>query len=537
MFNRLRLGEILDKYKKNFNDVQWSDKKFKWEAVKHFQDNWDADAPDFADMLARSISKASVLLDSTNNFPSKMIKSFATAAPEEVRSMFNTLFDASDNVVTRTLNFESHASELLEKYGNGAGQHYQYESVVSTYLFLRHPDKYYIYKYDEAKIVSEQLNSNYNFKEGDHFESLQNFYTLYDEIREELQKDNSLVSLLNAQLTDTCYQDRNLHILTTDLGDYIVQNFKKSESSTPTQKFFHQRTCRLENTSKHNNFEKYGKSDFLNEVFMTEKKYNMLVTVLKNKKNIILQGAPGVGKTFVAKRLAYSIMGEKNEKCIEFIQFHQNYSYEDFMMGYKPANDGFELKYGIFYRFCQKAATKKNNDFFFVIDEINRGNMSKIFGELLMLIERDYRGTSATLAYDGLTFAVPKNLYIIGMMNTADRSLAMIDYALRRRFSFFDVEPGFSSDGFKKYQKKLNDETFNLLISKIQELNLEIATDESLGKGFLIGHSYFCGQTTCSKEWMESVVDYDILPMLSEYWFDDSDKLHRWKKILHDVLK
>ena len=154
--------------------------------------------------------------------------------------------------------------------------------------------------------------------------------------------------------------------------------------------------------------EKYDKAAFLDEVYMTEGKYDTLVAVLKNKKNIILQGAPGVGKTFAAKRLAYSIMGKKDESRIEFVQFHQNYSYEDFMMGYKPVNDGFELKYGIFYRFCQKAANQPDKDFFFIIDEINRGNMSKIFGELLMLIERDYRGTKATLAYNGMTFSVPK---------------------------------------------------------------------------------------------------------------------------------
>jgi len=282
---------------------------------------------------------------------------------------------------------------------------------------------------------------------------------------------------------------------------------------------------------------KYDEEQFLDEVYMTKSRYNTLVAVLKNKKNIILQGAPGVGKTFAAKRLAYSIMGEKDENRIEFVQFHQNYSYEDFMMGYKPVDDGFELKYGIFYRFCQKAANQPDKDYFFIIDEINRGNMSKIFGELLMLIERDYRGTKATLAYNGMTFSVPKNLHIIGMMNTADRSLAMIDYALRRRFSFFDVEPGFESEGFAKYQESLNNETLNALVLKVQELNREIILDKSLGKGFCIGHSYFCGQTECTDEWLHSIVDYDILPMLSEYWFDDTAKLQRWENILRGVFQ
>ena len=281
----------------------------------------------------------------------------------------------------------------------------------------------------------------------------------------------------------------------------------------------------------------YTKDDFLEEVYMTETRYENLAAVLRNRKNIILQGAPGVGKTFAAKRLAYSMMGEKDESRIEFVQFHQNYSYEDFMMGYKPVEDGFELKYGIFYRFCQKAANQPDKDCFFIIDEINRGNMSKIFGELLMLIERDYRGTKATLAYNGLTFSVPGNLYIIGMMNTADRSHAMIDYALRRRFSFFEVGPGFDSDGFIQYQNDLNSETLNELVSRVKDLNREIALDKSLGKGFCIGHSYFCGRDVCTEEWLHSIVDYDILPMLSEYWFDDAAKLQRWENILQGVFQ
>lgn len=209
---------------------------------------------------------------------------------------------------------------------------------------------------------------------------------------------------------------------------------------------------------------------------MSEEDYTKLRLLLQNKKNIILQGAPGVGKTFSAKRLAYSMMGDIDESRIEFIQFHQNYSYEDFMMGYRPNEDGgFELKKGVFYNFCKRAQSNPDKDYYFIIDEINRGNLSKIFGELLMLIEKDYRDTEIKLAYNGEMFCVPSNLYIIGMMNTADRSLAMIDYALRRRFSFYEMTPGFDTEGFKKYQESIGNDKFDKVVNAIVSLNHDIS--------------------------------------------------------------
>lgn len=175
--------------------------------------------------------------------------------------------------------------------------------------------------------------------------------------------------------------------------------------------------------------ESYSKEDFLSEVYMTSEKYDSLKGLLLNKKNIILQGAPGVGKTFAAKRLAYSIMGVKDESRVEFIQFHQNYSYEDFIMGYKPSGEGFRL-----------------------------------------------------------------------------------------------------------YLDRFNDDTFYALIEKIKDLNFEIAKDPSLGSGFCIGHSYFCGQDECTDEWIQSEVEYDILPMLEEYWFDEPAKIQKWQNILRGVF-
>ena len=280
----------------------------------------------------------------------------------------------------------------------------------------------------------------------------------------------------------------------------------------------------------------YRDEDFLKEVYMNKKDYERLKELLLRKKNLILQGAPGVGKTFAAKKLAYAIMGEKNDKRVKIVQFHQNYSYEDFVLGYKPnENGGFELKEGIFYQFCKKAAADKDNEYFFIIDEINRGNLSKIFGELLMMIEKDYRDTPIQLSYADRRFAVPSNVYLIGMMNTADRSLAMIDYALRRRFSFFEMKPAFENSGFKDYIKNLRDIRLEKLIQALIALNKVIADDDSLGTGFCIGHSYLCDLE--SDYDLVSIVEYDIIPMLREYWFDNDERFNSEAQKLRNAIK
>ncbi|MBO4705701.1 MAG: AAA family ATPase [Spirochaetaceae bacterium] len=295
---------------------------------------------------------------------------------------------------------------------------------------------------------------------------------------------------------------------------------------------------------KSKDFESYDESDFLSEVFISAEKYKTIVNLLERKKNIILQGAPGVGKSYAAKRLAYSIIGEKNTDQVKVVQFHQSYSYEDFIVGFRPSEDDnkqFEKKYGVFYEFCKKAIDDGDNDYFFIIDEINRGNMSKIFGELLLLIESDKRGkgNKLQLLYSNEEFYVPENVYIIGMMNTADRSLALIDYALRRRFAFVEFEPAFESDGFKQVQERINNKKYNSLIECVKQLNKAISDDYSLGKGFQIGHSYFVPENNSNIDdvWLENVVDYELIPLLEEYWFDETDKLENWRKKLKDAIK
>lgn len=848
MINTNKISDVIAGYKEYF-PMHWENEKYKWIAVKHFQDNWDIDAPDFAAMLQRSLAKTENLLASTNNFPARMILAYAKHYPEEVRSAFENLYDESKDLADRIRSFKAKSDEWLKKTNDGAKQHYQNENTISTYLWLRYPEKYYIYKYSEAKEVVPVLESDHTIKKGKAEANVISTFALYDEMRAVLKADKEIRQMLDESLDAECYPDPELVTVTIDVGFYISRFYNKpstedildttedivditeSTKSTDTkvwlltynpsrwtwddfndvvemtkrgegyhtgwncsngnakdgdrvflaklgdnktpkgifasgyvvsdyyeddnfdpakdnkikyveilltevldyrtetiitveelkQRFpdqqwspqgsgiaikpdaarwlidnwndFNRRksteppkpmtepviwkisegknrngvpehlrsvledrkvvvvnqttlplasqkvsqgdsymyeikkgdyfylcyaseivlfgqftddeavlnqemvdewddydwferpyriiansidrnkytgkkklwtsnynsTCVKVNDNQlfedlilkpyfdltiadlktENHCERYTKSDFLKEVFITEQQYNTLAALLDNKMNIILQGAPGVGKTFAARRLAWSIMGEKDDSRIEFIQFHQSYSYEDFIMGYRPDEfGGFELKEGVFYCFCDKARNDPDKKYFFIIDEINRGNLSKIFGELLMLIEKDYRKESARLAYRDENFSVPENLYIIGMMNTADRSLAMIDYALRRRFSFFDMSPGFDSDGFNNYQNRLENDTFNNLVNMIKLLNDDITKDGSLGKGFCIGHSHFCNLTkdTCTIDRLRSIVEYDIIPMLCEYWFDDSDSLNKWSANLKGIF-
>ena len=282
---------------------------------------------------------------------------------------------------------------------------------------------------------------------------------------------------------------------------------------------------------------KYTVTNFLDDVFMNENEYYNLKNLLEIKKNIILQGSPGVGKTFMAKRLAYSIIGEKNEDKILSVQFHQSYSYEDFIEGIRPnKNNQFELKDGVFKEFCEKAKNDKNNNYYCIIDEINRGNLSKILGELMLLIESDKRETEkVVLPYSGDLFYVPKNLYIIGMMNTADRSLALVDYALRRRFAFYEVEPAFSKPEFKKYlinKNNINSDFVEQLCSKFNKVNSNI--EEDLNRGFKIGHSYFVDELKTDDLYSsyQNIIKYEIIPLLKEYWIDDEEKVKEYSDML-----
>lgn len=285
---------------------------------------------------------------------------------------------------------------------------------------------------------------------------------------------------------------------------------------------------RLEERENHK--QAYIFAEDADKPFITEDKFQKIVSILGRKKNIILEGAPGVGKTFLARKIAYQLIGEIKDANIEMVQFHQSYSYEDFMQGIRPSDNGsFEVRNGIFYNFCQRAR-RSDEPFVFIIDEINRGNLSKIFGELMMLIEADKRSKkyAIKLTYceeDDDRFYVPNNVYIIGCMNTADRSLAIVDYALRRRFAFCLIQPEFN-EAFQEFlTAKVGKENVEKITKRIKQINGMIQNNPSLGKGLEIGHSYFCQAEKIQdfESWWSDLCEYELFPYIQEICFDNED--------------
>ena len=265
---------------------------------------------------------------------------------------------------------------------------------------------------------------------------------------------------------------------------------------------------------------------------------------LRSKKNIIIQGPPGTGKTWLGKRLAFALMGQKNDKRLRAVQFHPNLSYEDFVRGWRPAGDGkLALVDGPFLEMIEQAKEDANNKYVIVIEEINRGNPAQILGEMLTLLEADKRTPNEALElsyrrHEEEKAFIPDNLYVIGTMNIADRSLALVDFALRRRFAFIDLKPAFGEPWQNWVHEKAGIE-IDLLFQiekRLLTLNQEITDDATLGSQFVIGHSYvtraFNNKIEDATKWFKSVVRTEIGPLLDEYWFDDLERSEKAQEAL-----
>lgn len=289
--------------------------------------------------------------------------------------------------------------------------------------------------------------------------------------------------------------------------------------------------------------ELYALPDLVKDAFFDEGAIADFMTAWKRKKNLILVGPPGTGKSWLARRLAWLLLGAKDTRRLLSVQFHQSYSYEDFVRGWRPGAGGFVLADGPFLEFCEQARKNPGKEHVVLIDEINRGNLSRIFGELLSLLEDDKRSPEFAVRLGNQKpgepdFHIPGNVYLLGTMNSADRSLAVVDYALRRRFAFRKLEPAYGRDEFNNYLSVslgVEADVLARIDSLLPKLNEAISDDRNLGPDYRIGHSFFASmvdEIVPDLAWYENVVRGEILPLLEEYWFDEREKVQEWKEKL-----
>ena len=358
--------------------------------------------------------------------------------------------------------------EFAERYNrvHAAGDRPEWRRVLSTWLYLINPRKFvHIYRFEKLGILRE-LGLDYHAVNDD-VDSGTGYVNA-------LVRANELAKAAGLELIDLNSESTTREMLYPD-------DPPSPEGSEP-----------------------YTLDHMLDDddLFFVPNELRRIHSRFKDKQNLILQGSPGVGKTFVSKRLAYALMGERADRRIRNVQFHQSYSYEEFVQGYRPAVNKrdelvFKLQKGAFLRLCEEADKDENEgkDYVMVIDEINRGNLSRVFGELLSMIEKDKRGDGFTVRLaGGNEFSVPENVYILGTMNLADRSLAGMDYAMRRRFAFVTLEPQFGKSVFEDWlrEKGVPAEMITRINDRMKALNEVIAGDASLGRNFAVGHSYFC---------------------------------------------
>ena len=280
--------------------------------------------------------------------------------------------------------------------------------------------------------------------------------------------------------------------------------------------------------------------------FLEQARLEEILEHFQLKKNLILQGPPGTGKTWLARKLAFALMGERNESKVQAVQFHPNLSYEDFVRGWRPSGDGrLDLMDGPFLAMIEAARGDLDSDYVMVIEEINRGNPAQVFGEMLTLLEADKRNEAEALALsyrrsNDERVYIPDNVYVIGTMNMADRSLALVDLAFRRRFAFEELEPVFGQPWRDWVSEHCGiDAQFLANVErKLTTLNQQIADDRSLGRQFRVGHSYVTPSAVITDPlaWFARVVEREIGPLLDEYWFDSPETAQQAKSALLEGL-
>jgi hypothetical protein len=604
-------------------DTNWDKEEYKWIAVQCFQKHWDESksGADFAAMLESALSKTGNLLSSTASFPRAMIQNFAKVAPEETKQMFLALFNESEDLYARYQRFIAKAEELRSTYNDGTWHnHYQNTNVVSTYLWLRYPEKYYIYKYSEYKAVDEKFGLDIYFKANGAVTEMLKGFTLYDYLNPIMRGNAKLVSAIRTKIAQSgnYYIDTDLRTATFDFGFWVSRYFDPSKITIPKM------------------------SPFIDET----------IELLKANRNVVLTGAPGTGKTYMAKAIAAEM-----DAVTKFVQFHPSYDYTDFVEGLRPVDKGngqigFERKDGVFKAFCSEAIknledsaktvealgkelswqerlqqfvedaidnnstykttngseftiismndhtitvknehnektseivvnadeiltllkneTTLNNvrdikktfgrkygtqpdsyafaivktlrkqpkkvlapefvakverkNFVLIIDEINRGEASKIFGELFYAIDPGYRGDNSMCVqtqYQNLVsetdvfakgFYVPDNVYILATMNDIDRSVESMDFAMRRRFTWKEVQPSDTD-----YMLDSLGITFATEAKqRMNRLNQAIAATDGLGAAYMIGPAYFLKLTDYNGDF-DKLWKLNIEPLLREY--------------------
>lgn len=502
--------KVVSAYKENFKRID-KEERYKWKAQKWFEDHWDIDDENFLEMFKISYQKAGNLLRSIQYEPLKGAVNFIETNPDKAKKLFKKLYQEK----IRKDNLEERYSEFIEAFNSGLEETSIYKQdlhSISVYLSFKYPNSYFIYG-DSIYNGFKNLIGFEDKKSKLKIQPMKNNDNLFLMILSVVKKDEELLKMHRARLTEDCYQDEELHFLVQDIAYFGSDNSEELKNMMNT------------------------------DIKIEESKTDIPL-------NTILYGPPGTGKTYNSVIYAVAIVENKPLKdveneayedvtkryneykengLIEFTTFHQSYGYEEFIEGIRPVMNSdcgdvqYEISSGAFKEFCEKAENTYNKrNHVFVIDEINRGNISKIFGELITLIEPTKRlgqpeGMEAVLPYSKKSFGVPDNVYIIGTMNTADRSISTIDTALRRRFRFKEMMPD---------AEVLNDVVIDGIVVKDVLVKMNKRITVLYDREHTIGHAYFTSlKENPTIDTLAEIFRNSVIPLLQEYFYEDYEKI------------